>query len=605
MEQKFVEQGITFLESLTKTRLINFYKKANKDYYNKSKPILTDSQYDILKEFIEKQYPTEIEIGTKVTGKNKVTLPFFMASMNKIKADEKVLNNWKKKFTGPYVLSAKLDGISALFDCREGNLNLYTRGDGKVGQNISKFIPYLQLSNLRNMVVRGELIIRKQYNIENKRNVVSGIINSKNVDKEKIRLVDFVPYEVIYPELKPQEQMQFLGKHFPIVVENQFVNTVSTISLSDCLIQWRNENSYEIDGVICTNNLLYPRLEENPKQSFAFKMVLTEQMTEATVIDVLWNVSKDGYLKPKVRFEPVFINGVKIEYATAFNASFIEENNIGVGAVVQLIRSGDVIPYIVKVLTPSTVPKFPSFPFVWNESHVDILVPNIKGNKQVEKQKIVHFFQGLKVDGFGKGTVEKVFDGGNQTIPVIMNMTVQDFTKLDGIKEKTATKIFKSMQEKISKTSLAKIMALSTIFERGFGEKKIELIVRNCPFWASKSQEEQVKSCIMNCKGMTAKSANQFVKSIPECLEFLKELKVEYKLKMEPPKVSVDSKWNGKNIVFSGFRDEKLEKEIKENGGNVSGSVTKKTSLVLVRDFEKETTKTKKAKELGILIEKI
>jgi NAD-dependent DNA ligase len=184
-------------------------------------------------------------------------------------------------------------------------------------------------------------------------------------------------------------------------------------------------------------------------------------------------------------------------------------------------------------------------------------------------------------------------------------MTVQDFTKFDGIKEKTATKIFKSMQEKISETSLAKIMALSTIFERGFGEKKIELIVRNCPFWASKSQEEQVKSCIMNCKGMTAKSANQFVKSIPECLEFLKELKVEYKLKMEPPKVSVDSKWNGKNIVFSGFRDEKLEKEIKENGGNVSGSVTKKTSLVLVRDFEKETTKTKKAKELGILIEKI
>ena len=74
---------------------------------------------------------------------------------------------------------------------------------------------------------------------------------------------------------------------------------------------------------------------------------------------------------------------------------------------------------------------------------------------------------------------------------------------------------------------------------------------------------------------------------------------------MEAPTVSVDSKWNGKTIVFSGFRDETLEKEIKKNGGNVSGSVSKKTDIVLVKNSEKETTKTKKAKELGILIEKI
>ena len=92
METQFIQNGISFLEGLTKSKLLQLYKKANDDYYNKSKPILTDSQFDILKDYVEKKYPNEITIGAPIV-KKKIKLPFFMASMNKIKPDEKMIEN--------------------------------------------------------------------------------------------------------------------------------------------------------------------------------------------------------------------------------------------------------------------------------------------------------------------------------------------------------------------------------------------------------------------------------------------------------------------------------------------------------------------------------
>ena len=99
------------------------------------------------------------------------------------------------------------------------------------------------------------------------------------------------------------------------------------------------------------------------KHSFAFKMVLSDQVVEAKVVDVLWTPSKDGYLKPRIRMEPVHICGVKIEYATAFNAAFVEKHCIAL-AIVRMVRSGDVIPYIMDVIVPSNEPKMPSEPYV-------------------------------------------------------------------------------------------------------------------------------------------------------------------------------------------------------------------------------------------------
>ena len=99
---------------------------------------------------------------------------------------------------------------------------------------------------------------------------------------------------------------------------------------------------------------MYPeRKNKNPDHAFAFKMVLSDQVAEAKVVHIEWNPSKDGYLKPRVQIEPVELGGVTITYATGKNASFIEKNKIGIGAIIELVRSGDVIPDIKKVVVPA------------------------------------------------------------------------------------------------------------------------------------------------------------------------------------------------------------------------------------------------------------
>ena len=340
---------------------------------------MTDNQYDIIKEYVEEKYPkNEIvkQIGAPVTGKNKVELPYYMGSMDKIKPDTNALIKWKAKYDGPYIISAKLDGISGLYSTENVVEKLYTRGNGVVGQDISMFIPYLKLPKLnqaKDVTLRGELIIdrnvfEKKYKdkFANPRNFVAGIMNSKNVDTNKIADIHFVAYEVIKPELKPSEQMKMLEKINIYTVLNETHKDITNEMLSELLMKVRSTYKYESDGIIVANDKSYQRQNKNPEHAFAFKMVISDQIAEAKVVDVIWSPSKSGFLKQRVRIEPIQLGGVRIEYATGFNGSFIENNKIGIGAKIQLIRSGDVIPYIREVIEPADAPKMPNVEYHWN-----------------------------------------------------------------------------------------------------------------------------------------------------------------------------------------------------------------------------------------------
>ena len=125
---------------------------------------MSDNEYDILSEYFSKKFPKNNvvnEVGASVE-KNKVTLPYEMWSMDKIKPDTNILLNWMKKYDGPYVLSCKLDGVSGLYTTEGDIPKLFTRGDGKIGQDITHIIPFLQLPTLKNIVIRGEFIIPKE-----------------------------------------------------------------------------------------------------------------------------------------------------------------------------------------------------------------------------------------------------------------------------------------------------------------------------------------------------------------------------------------------------------------------------------------------------------
>ena len=130
----FKQNGISVLNTLNEKQLSLIIKLAN-DKYHKETPIMTDNQYDIVKEFIIQKYPNNSaihEIGAEVE-RNKVELPYEMASMDKIKPDTNALTLYLSKFKGPFILSCKVDGVSALYTTKEQKPKLYTRGNGKIG----------------------------------------------------------------------------------------------------------------------------------------------------------------------------------------------------------------------------------------------------------------------------------------------------------------------------------------------------------------------------------------------------------------------------------------------------------------------------------------
>jgi NAD-dependent DNA ligase len=627
--ENFKKNGIQVLDSLSEKELETVLEYTNYVYRN-LQPILTDNEYDIIHDYMEIKYPNNpilFTIGAPIEiEKNKAVLPYPMGSMDKRKPDTNELNNWKKIYKGPYVLSCKLDGVSGLYTTEGDKPKLYTRGDGRVGQDVSHFIPYLRLPREKNIVIRGEFIIPKNIfeskyknKFANARNLVSGIINRLSLD-DKIKDVHFVAYELIKPEYKPYQQLEKLSEMNVDVVLFKREKDVTNEILSNYLTEWRNVYDYEIDGVIVTDDNIYTRKPGNPEHSFAFKMVLSDQIAESRVIDVIWTPSKDGYLKPRVRIEPINLGGVEINYATGFNGAFIEQNKIGIGAVIEIIRSGDVIPHIRNVTQPAEKAKMPVESYVWNDTHIDILLENKNDDPIVREKNITGFFKGIGVDGLKSGNIERIISAGYDTVPKIIHMTVNDFMKVDGFKEKLANKIHDSIQEKIKEASLIQLMASSNIFGRGINEKKIEPIIEAYPNildgdHSSKTELERKVQMLKKVKGIADKTAELFVSKIALFIQFIKECGLDYKLhnsgnilmennydNSNVQKEKIIHPLNDKTIVFTGFRDSELEKKIKIVSGKIGSSVSKNTFILITKDKDDKTGKVLQAEKIGVTV---
>ena len=633
---KFIETGIDYLHAQTVKTLSSMLKHGNDTYYNDS-PVMTDAQYDILKEYVQEHHPRASilkKIGADVldkVDKKKVTLPYFMGSMDKMKPDTGALEKWMVKYTGPYLLSAKLDGVSALYSSEGGELRLYTRGNGTVGQDITHLIPYLDLPELHAVdtpvTLRGELIMSKSTydthyagtEVSNARNFVAGTVNKKTIVPERIARIDFVVYEVIEPRLSPSEQYAFADAIPNTKLAKYKVDdAISNKMLSLELVDWRDNYEYEIDGIIVTDDKKHRRVKGNPKHAIAFKMVLSDQVVEAKVVDVIWTASKDGYLKPRVRIEPVIIGGAKIEYATGFNGAFVNDNKIGVGAVIQLVRSGDVIPHIMDVVSPAHAPKMPSVPYVWNETHVDIMLENPEENTEVIQKNILRFVKTLEVTGLSSGNITRIMDAGYDSLAKILAMTVDDFMSVEGFKEKMSNKIYTSLQERVADASLTKLMVASNLFGRGMGEKRIEAVLEAYPDILTSPLSMKKKAVMVHdIEGFASKTAVAFVSHIDDFKQFLHETGLDYKLDTAS-NVVVGSETHGisgssgtgvdiashplykKSVVMTGFRDKSLEAEIKKVGGKIGSSVSKKTFAVVVKTLDEDTGKAEKARELGV-----
>lgn len=613
----------TFNLNMKESVCSDMLRLASKHYYNAT-PILSDAAFDELKDFIASRWPNAAvlsEIGAPPpASRNRVKLPHFMGSMDKIK-DDVGLSKWSAKYTAPYVVSAKLDGVSGMIDF--DRKKMYTRGDGSIGQDVSPLLSLVNIgtpTNTSGLCVRGEFIMKpvtferkyKPLGASNPRNFVSGVVNSKTMEPEKCADVDFICYEVLSPTgLTQSEQLDLLASRGLNVVYNNTSIVRSQLTaefLTNMLLTWREcVVEYEIDGIIITcDAVAFPHKSGgNPEHSFAFKTASGGQEAEVRVVDVIWTPSQDGYLKPRVRIEPTSIGGVVVEYATGFNGAFIRDSGIGPDAVVRLIRSGDVIPYITETIMP-VAPKMPDdVEYVWTPTGVDLVLVNPENCDVVREKNITGFFTSLGVDGLSAGNVKRLITAGYDSIKKILDMTPGDFLKVDGFKDKMAAKLHTNIREKFKSATLQQILVGSNLIGRGFGEKKIAKIFQEYP----NVLEERNVAKLAAIPGFSQKTAAEFVQNVPRFMAFLEEIGWEGGMAgvvTQTPVVvggMAGQPLAGKSVVLTGFRDRELEAAIVSMGGNVAGAVSKNTFALIVKYKEDcSSSKYTTAIKLGIPI---
>ena len=299
------------------------------------------------------------------------------------------------------------------------------------------------------------------------RSVVSGVINSKKPDPEILKDIDFVAYELVYPGgIKWSRQFYALSK-MKFLTPDSFVRDVlDSLELEKQLAYMKKTSIYEIDGLVVSEDKKFERNKSgNPDYSVAFKV--NSEGINTVVEEVIWNPSKYGVLVPKIKVTPVIIDGDNVNYASAFNAKYILENKIGKGTKIKIVKSGDVIPYISKIIK-STGADFPDLKYHWNETEVDIILDSQEGNKEVGIKRLLNFFTTLKIENVSIGVVTKLFDGGFDTSEKIFKMSVEDFMTLPSVKEKSANKLFHSIHQILDNpVGLERVMAASLAFGNG------------------------------------------------------------------------------------------------------------------------------------------
>lgn len=615
------------LKVLKTTDIVKILSLADEKFFNTNITIFTDDIYDIVKEYL-RRYDGKNAYLKKVGATiefNKEQLPYYLGSLDKIKDNDKEIQNWLKKYEGEYIISEKLDGVSCLLYYDKNDIKLYTRGDGYYGQNITHILKYINInidmSKLSNTIaIRGELIISKDKWLSisdlgaNARNVVAGAIHSKQINKEIVSKIDFISYDVIYPRQNMSAAYQFVNSIKIPLVKNMKIQKQNLTNdfLSNILQKWRQESLYEIDGIVVHHDAMHKLISgKNPKYAFAFKTIFTQQQVEVIVTDVEWNVSKHRYLKPLVKFDQINLSGVKIKQASGFNGAFIERNKIGPGSRVIIVRSGDVIPHILKVLTPSSnnIPKMPIQNYIWTDTKIDVMLSGIEKNKQHDIQVFSYFMKTLEIEGIKEGVLSKLYDNGYDTLGKIINMSINDIKNIQGFQEKSSNKIFDELQS-IKLLDCDKLLIASNVFGRGFGDKKLKLIVDEYPF-ISYDKENALKlriDDIIKIKGIANITATQFITKLPDFYMFCNDLGIICKKKplniekteRELKNNELCNKFKDKKVIFTGFRNKELEERIVTCGGKVVSSISNSLDFVIAKNKEDMNNKIIKAKSMNI-----
>jgi NAD-dependent DNA ligase len=604
-------------------QLVEKIVEANKAY-RVGKPIMSDSQYDILIDELRSLNP-ENEllniVGHEIQDESrKSRLPIEMASMNKIKSMEDI-DDWCRlkgiSKSETVIITPKFDGLSLCV--KEHSNEAWTRGDGEFGQKSDEHYKLIgnhlydvkdvnPFSSIDCDFTYGEVMMSKKtfldkYSMDfaNPRNLVAGLLNSPDA-RPSLTDCNYIKYgAVFHPNLMnikqtKQQVLDYLNSYQEIKVQYHICK-ISELT-EDLLINLFHKfgTEYEIDGLIIEINSLALQYtlgretsSNNPIWARAFKHPSFEQSAESEIVGISWNISKQGYLKPTLHINPVRLDGVTVSNVTGNNARFVKDMGLGIGAKVLVKRSGMVIPIIAEVIEPVefVMPDVPNID--WNENGVE-LVTLTETDEQKFKQ-LVSFFEILEAESFGEGVIKQLWDAGYKTVKDVLNITTSDLEKIDRFGKRKAVIVYNAIQKCSKGVTISKLQHATGIF-KGLGSKKLALL----DHFKTKPTINQV----LEIEGFAEISAQSYIDGYDKFNDFIKDLPIQIEEKKESIKVSNDL--DGMTFVFTGVRRADLESVIESRGGKIGGSVSKTTTHLIMKAVGSGSSKEKKAMELGVKI---
>ncbi|CWF21410.1 DNA ligase [Streptococcus pneumoniae] len=634
--------------------LVALLNRYATEYYSSDNPSVSDSEYDRLyRELVELEtaYPDQVladspthRVGGKVLdGFEKYSHQYPLYSLQDAFSREELEAfdaRVRKEVAHPtYICELKIDGLSISLTYEKGILVAgATRGDGSVGENITenlkrvKDIP-LTLPEELDITVRGECYMPRasfdQVNQVRQENGEPEFANPRNAAAGTLRQLDTAVVAkrnlatFLYQEASPStrdsqekvlkhlEQLGFVVNPKRILAENidEIWNFIQEVG------EERDNLPYDIDGVVIKVNDLADQEElgftvKAPKWAVAYKFPAEEK--EAQLLSVDWTVGRTGVVTPTANLTPVQLAGTTVSRATLHNVDYIAEKDIRKDDTVIVYKAGDIIPAVLRVVEskriseekldiPTNCPSCDSG-LLHFEDEVALRCINPRCPAQI-MEGLIHFASrdAMNITGLGPSIVEKLFAANLvKDVADIYRLKEEDFLLLEGVKEKSASKLYQAIQASKENSAEKLLFGLGI---RHVGSKASQLLLQHFHSIENLAQAdpEEVAS-IESLGGVIAKSLQTYfaTEGSEILLRELKEAGVNLDYKGQT--VVADAALSGLTVVLTGKLERLKRSEAKSKleslGAKVTGSVSKKTDLVVAG--ADAGSKLQKAQELGI-----
>ena len=638
--------------------LVEIINKANYEYHVMDNPTISDNEYDsYLRELylLEEKYPEYVrddsptkKVGGEVIEEfKKVVHDIPMLSLSNVFNEEEI-NNFderirKENINPEYVCELKIDGLSVSIKYKNGIfVSAATRGDGTTGEDITHNVKTIKSIPLRinkdiDIEVRGEIYISKEnfnkVNLErinkglepfkNPRNLAAGSIRQLDSKIAAKRKLDSYIYHLPNPEdygiTSHYEALKFMKDlGFKTNPNNKLVSNVKEVmEYIESSGKKREELPYDIDGVVIKLNNISDQKKMGytvryPKWATAYKFPAEEVLTKLK--DIIFTVGRTGIITPNAVLEPTMVMGSMVARATLHNEDYVKSKDIMIGDTVVIVKAGDVIPRVEKVITERRTGA--EKPFVMIDKCPICNTPIIKKDSlyycvnnncpRKEIEKIIHFASrdAMNIDGLGDAIVEEIYNEGFVTsIPMIYRLKdhYEELKLLEGYGDKKINNLLDSIN-KSKYNSLERLIYGLGI--RNVGSKTAKILVKrykNIDNIMSASLEEITN--IKDIGNIIASSIYNYFKENADLINELRSLglNMEY---ISNEKVIQSDDFLNKKFVLTGSLSQITREEatsiIESYGGSVSSSVSSKTDVVIAGDSY--GSKYDKAVSLGIKI---